>query len=232
MTDAPSAERVARRALALAAVTARAILERDKANPETPEIYQDLMAWVYDLSIVDELEEEERDALKQPIGQLAQQRQIDSAWRFEGLAVLAWALGRFEIPPHDQLIEFNSLWRSLGLLDRTMAGALLANPTLRSREEIGTLRNRLFALHWRLRNFHIRPNVMDFAEFARTSWFGPLDISGAPLVEGDLALGGERIDRASPDVFASAHSTAQERHRAANWLWEGPELYSEASAAT
>jgi hypothetical protein len=41
---------------------------------------------------------------------------------------------------------------------------LLANPTLRSREEIRALRDRLFALHWRLRNFHIKPGVMDFAE--------------------------------------------------------------------
>jgi hypothetical protein len=53
-----------------------------------------------------------------------------------------------------------------------------------------------------------------------------------PLVEGDLELRGERIDRAPEDVFSSAHSAAQERHQAANWLWEGPERYSEASVAT
>jgi hypothetical protein len=83
-----------------------------------------------------------------------------------------------------------------------------------------------------LRNYHLNPGVMDFAEYARTCWFGPLDVSGIPLVERDLAIQGERLDRAPQEAFASAHSAAQERHQAANWLWEGPERYSEASVAT
>jgi hypothetical protein len=228
----PTAERVARRALALTAVTARAILEQDTANPEAPRTYQDLLAWVRDIGMEDEFEPGEWEVVQRPLGRLGQRGQINSTWRLEGLVVLAWALGRFEIPPHDQLVELNPLWRSLGLLDTEAARALLANPTLRSREEIRALRNRLFALHWRLRNFHINPGVMDFAEYARTCWFGPLDISGSTLVEGDLGLRGERIDRAPPDLFSSAHSAAQERHQAANWLWEGPQRYSEASVAT
>jgi hypothetical protein len=120
----------------------------------------------------------------------------------------------------------------LGLLDGEAAKALLANPTLRTREELRTLRDQLFALHWRLRNFYLNPGVMDFATFAQTCSFGPLDLSGLPLVEGDLGLRGERIDRAPQEVFSSAHSTAQERQQAANWLWEGPELYSQANVAT
>jgi hypothetical protein len=231
-TNPPTAQRVARRALALTAVTARAILEQDAANAEAPRTYRDLLAWVRDLGIDDEFEPDEWAILQRPLARLDQRGQINSTWRLEGLVVLAWALGRFEIPPHDQLVELNPLWRSLGLLDGEAARALLAQPTLRSREEIGALRNRLFALHWRLRNFHIDPGVMDFAEYARTCWFGPLDISGLPLVEGDLGLRGERIDRAPAGVVSTAHSTAQERHQAANWLWEGPERYSEASVAT
>jgi hypothetical protein len=223
---------VARRALALTAVTGRAILEQDTANPEAPGTYQDLLAWVRDIGIEDEFEPWEREVLQRPLGRLDQQGQINATWRLEGLVVLAWALGRFEIPPHDQLVALNPLWRSLGILNLDAARALLANPTVRSRQEIGALRNRLFALHWRLRNFHLRPGAMDFAEYARTCWFGPLDITGLPLVEGDLGLGGERIDRAAPNTFASTHSAAQERHQAANWLWEGPERYTEASVAT
>ncbi|MCI0463491.1 MAG: DUF4272 domain-containing protein [Gemmataceae bacterium] len=229
--DPPTAERVARRALALTAVTARAILEQDTKNPEAAGTYQDLLAWVKDIGI-DEFEPDEWEVLQRPLGRLDQRGQINSTWRLEGLVVLAWALGRFDIPPHDQFVSLNPLWRSLGLLDADAAKALLASPTLRAREEIGTLRNRLFALHWRLRNYYANPGVMDFAEFARTCWFGPLDITGLPLVEGDLGLRGERIDRAPKDVFASAHSASQERHQAVNWLWEGPRVYSEASVAT
>jgi hypothetical protein len=228
----PSAQRVARRALALTAVTARAILEQDVANPEAARTYQDLLTWVQEIGIDEEFEPDEWAVLQRPPGKLDQRGQIDSTWRLEGLTVLAWALGRFELPPHDQLVSLNPLWRSLGLLDADGARALLASPTLRSREEIGTLRNRLFALHWRLRNFHVTRGVLDFAEYARTCWFGPLDLTGLPLVEGDLSLRGERIDRAAAEVFSSVHSLAQERHQAVNWLWEGPERYSRASVAT
>ncbi len=230
--EPPTAQRVARRALALAAVTARAILEQDVANPEAAGTYQDLLAWVREIGIDDEFEPDEWEVLQRPLGRLEPRQQIDSTWRLEGLVVLAWALGRFEVPPHDQLVQLNPLWRSLGLLDAGAARELLAGPVLRSREEIGTLRNRLFALHWRLRNFHVNPGVLDFAEYARTCWFGALDITGLPLVAGDLGLRGRRIDQAEADVFSSAHSTAQERHQAVNWLWEGPERYSQASVAT
>jgi hypothetical protein len=231
-TEPPTAQRVARRALALTAVTARAILEQDTADPTATETYDDLLTWVRDIGIRDEFEPAEWEVLQRPLGGLDSREQINATWRLEGLVVLAWALGRFELPPHDQLVSLNPLWRSLGLLEADAAKGLLANPTLRPREEIGILRNRLFALHWRLRNFFVNPGAMDFAEYARTCWFGPLDPSGLPLVEGDLGLRSERIDRAPRDVFSSAHSAAQERHQAANWLWEGPERYSQASVAT
>ncbi|HEX8697158.1 MAG TPA: DUF4272 domain-containing protein [Longimicrobium sp.] len=230
--EPPTAERVARRALALAAVTARAILEREARERGAAGKHQDLLGWVRETGVEDELEEYEREHLRQPPGRLDPRSQMNASWRLEGLAVLAWALGRFELPPHDELVDPDPLWKSLGLLDAGAARALLASPALRPREEIEALRSRLFALHWRLRDFYVKPGAMDFGEFARTCWFGPLDLTGIPLVEGDLGLGGRRIDRAPPDVFSTAHSAAQERHQAANWLWEGPALYSEASVAT
>jgi hypothetical protein len=230
----PAAARVVRRALALTALTTRAVLERDAAQrvPLVNETYQGLLAWVKAVGIGTEFEPHEWEVLQRPLLKLDSQMQIDSTWRLEGLVVLAWALGRFEIPPHDQLVEMNPLWDSLGWLDVAATKELLAGAALRPRAEIAALRNLLFALHWRLRNFRLKPEVMDFAEFGRTCWFGALDISGLPLVDGDLALRGQRIDRADPEVFSIAQSAAQERHQAANWLWEGPERYSEASVAT
>jgi hypothetical protein len=231
--EPPTAERVARRALALAAVTGRAILEQDDPkSKETKSTYADLVAWVKEVGIDDEFEPEEREVVKRKPGKLDQRQQIDSTWRLEGLAVLAWALKKFDIPAHDELVQVSPLLRSVGILDADAARALLAKPELRSREEIATLRNRLFALHWRLRDYSINPKAMDFAAFAQKCSFGPLNITGLPLVDGDLAIRGARIDRADEDALRAAHSTAQERHLAANWLWEGPELYSEASVAT
>jgi hypothetical protein len=146
--------------------------------------------------------------------------------------VLSWALKLFAIPPHDELVQFNPMWRALGLLEAKTAQSLLANPELRSRDEIRVLRNQMFAMHWRLRDYHLRPKIMDFAEFSRTCRFGPLDISGLPLQGGDLSIGGKRLDHAETDAFKSASSAAQERHQAVNWLWEGPKTYSSASVAT
>ncbi|AWM38517.1 hypothetical protein GobsT_33120 [Gemmata obscuriglobus] len=229
----PAPGRVARRALALTAVTARAILEQDDPQSETVQrTYADLLAWVGEIGIDPEFEPPEREVLHRPLGQLTGRQQADATWRLEGLVVLAWALKRYEIPPHDEVVPLNPLWCSLGLLNAGDAQDLLARPELRSREEISALRNRQFAVHWRLRDQYLAPKPMDFAAFARTCRFGPLDITGLPLVEGDLAIGGERIDRAPPERFRAALSTALERHVAANWLWEGPETYSEASSAT
>jgi hypothetical protein len=230
--DPPMAARVARRAVALTCVTARAVLEQDTADPGAGGTHDRLLAWAEDLGIKDELVQDEWEVLQRPPGGLDRRMQINSTWRLEGLAVLAWALGRFELPPHDQIVSMGPLWRSLELWDASATGALLAGAALRPREEIWALRDRLFALHWRLRDFHHSRRVMDFAEFARTCEFGPLDITGLPLVEGDLGLQGARIDRAPPDVFSSAHSAALERHQAVNWLWEGPRQYSEASRST
>src|SRR5262249_19666341 len=148
--EPPTAARVARRALALTCVTARAVLEQDAVDDLGSRGAHDrLLAWARDVGIEDELEPDEQEVLQRPPGKLDEQMQINSGWRLEGLVVLAWALGRFELPPHDQLVSMDPLWRSLGLFEAD-AGALLANPTLRPDEEIGALRDRLFALHWRL----------------------------------------------------------------------------------
>lgn len=230
--EPPTAARVARRAMALGAVTLRGILERDADQPQAADTYRDMTDWLYGLDINVELEPDEWAIIQRPLGNLEQQLMINSVWRLEGLVVLAWSLGLFEIPPHDELAAPNPLWQSLFAFDVDGAKALLDGASLRPREEIREQRDRFFAVHWRLRNYHLTPKTMDFVEFARTAWFGPLDVSGLPIVEGDLAVQGERLDRADEEAMALSHSASKERHQAANWLWEGPLLYSEASVAT
>src|SRR5262245_20037254 len=65
--EPPTPERVARRALALTAVTTRAILEQDAENPKAAGTYQDLLAWVREAGIDDELEPEESEVLQRPL---------------------------------------------------------------------------------------------------------------------------------------------------------------------
>jgi hypothetical protein len=45
----------------------------------------------------------------------------------------------------------------------------------RATEELRTYATQILALHWRLRDFTLRPQPMKFREFGRTAWFGPFD---------------------------------------------------------
>jgi hypothetical protein len=225
-------ERVARRALALAAVTARALLEQDDPSESwVGEAHRDTLAWVEAVGIGDVLEPVEWTVLQRPPGTLDTRAQVDSTWRLEGLAVLAWVLGRFELPAYDQLVDAWELIHSLGFPDTDAACQLLAAPSLRPLAELAALRDQMFSLHWRLREYSLRPEAMDFGTFARDCWFGPLDISPFRLIDNDLALGDSAIHSAPRDVFQPALSAALERHIAINWLKDGG-VYSETDVST
>ena len=118
------------------------------------------------------------------------------------------------------------------MLDVPACKGLLVNAAIRPRQEIDSLRNRLFTLHWRLTDYYVRPKVIDFAEFARTASFGPLDISGLTLIGGDLAIEGARLDRATHEALSTTRSATHERHISINWLSAGPDRYSHASVDT
>lgn len=230
--EPPTAERVARRALALAAVTARALLEQDDpSEPWVAEFHRDTLAWVEAVGIGGELEPDEWKVIQRPPGTLDQRAQIDSTWRLEGLVVLAWALGQFEMPEYDQLVRPQEVVGSLGFLDAAASRQLLAAPSLRPPDELEALRKHLLGLHWRLRDYTLRPRAMDFRAFARDCWFGPMDITPFRLIDDDLALRGHAIHAAPEDVFQSTLSATMERHKAINWLTGGG-IYSETDTST
>src|SRR5947199_2100857 len=90
--EPPTPKRVARRALALAAVTARALLEQqDPADSRSEANRQRFLSWVAALGLEDELEPDEWEVLQRPVGRLDRQAAVNATWRLEGLGVLAWA---------------------------------------------------------------------------------------------------------------------------------------------
>ena len=227
----PSAERVARRALALTAVVARSIVERQASDAEAESFRAGLLAWTARIGITDEIEPEELAVLQAPVGGLLPQQTINASWRAEGLAVLAWALGRYELPRYDVEADGSEAAAALGFL-RELSETVLAAPSLRAPEELAALREALFSLHWRLRNYGLDGLRMDFADFARRAWFGPLSLDGLRLMEGDLEVRGVPLFRAAEKDWHAARSIARERQKAANWL-EGQEaLYSEVTCDT
>jgi hypothetical protein len=229
----PDVKRVTRRMLCLVAVSGRGLLEAEQMPREQAETERRrLMTWVGELALESELEPQELAVLQRPVGTLSPQETVDVTWRLEGLGVLAWALGQFDLPPYDQLVDPGELLPAAGFLDLNQATRLLASTSLRSTESLRELQDQCFALHWRLRNFHLDQRPINFQKFAADCWFGPLDVSTARFCDDDLAVGDVPISRASEDDFERTLSAASERHLAINWLVEGGELYSETDTST
>lgn len=227
----PSALRVARRALVLCAVVCRASLEQEPSEERAEELQERLVAWLEANDLDGELEEHERELIEAPVGSLPRQRAIDASWRSEGLAVLGWALGGYELPPHDEQADPQEIAQALGFLEDDPACGL-DDPRLRDDEELERLARRLMCLHWRLREFTSRPGSIDLAKTAGLAFTAAIDLGGVPMLEGDLALRGAPIAACEPDVVTECASIAFERHQAINWLAGHHDVYSEVDTST
>jgi hypothetical protein len=229
----PTPERVVRRALALTAVAARATLEIDSPKLKAPEAHRRrLLDWLQGLDIDDELEPDEWKVLQRRVGGIEKQNHVNAMWRVEGLAVLAWALGRHKLPSDDELVVPVDLYASMGLLDVDAGRELLRSPALRPSEELAAMRTHLLMLHWRLRNYSLRPQPMDFVAFSKSCWIGSFDISALRLVGNDLAIGRVAIHRAGQGARERVSSLALERHLAINWLMGNSKIYSQTDTST
>lgn len=229
----PTSQRVAQRACALAALTGRALLEREDANDPAVEVTRRrIVDWIEATGIGGELEPDEWKVVQRPCLKLSEQEAVNSVWRLEGLGILAWALNLFDLLPADQLVDPGKLLPAIGILNVNRTESLLASPQLRTPEEMERLSHQLFAVHWRLRNFQLKPEAMNFAEFAKTAWFGPLRIEKVRLIDGDLAIGDRAISAAPEESVRAAQSAASERHVAINWLRGRSQIYSETDDST
>jgi hypothetical protein len=153
----PSARRVAPRAMVLSVVVCRGYLEAEHrdGNYTHPEGYRGLLLWLQLADLLSELEPEERQFLETPPGQASDQAMINALWRAEGLGVLAWALGRFEMPPYDEMTDPDAAQGAVGFIRPAEAIDLSESAVLRPDPEIGRLSTHLTIVHWRLRQFRI-----------------------------------------------------------------------------
>lgn len=224
--EPPDAARVLRRAYCLGAVAMRGVVE-DEPRDEARALVERARAWLAKHAFDRELEDAERALLAAPVGEAERRAVVNAGWRSESLCVLAWALGGIEMPAHDEQVDPAEVSSAIGFLDEPQAA-----PRLRPRAEIEWMARRLLGIHWRLRDFSLRPKAMDFAAFARKNWFGGFDLEGIALAGGDLAVGGKPIAEADARRVGACHCIAVERHQAINWLEGQAALYSDVDTST
>jgi hypothetical protein len=227
----PSPARVVKRAMVMTAVMHRAFMEPYAAEPTVKEQCQRVLTWLERLNVLGELELNEKEILYTPLGHLPNRQAIHSTWRSEGLVVLAWALNCLNLPDYDELSDPRAVADSLYFLSNEIENLLTA-PTLRGKNELEQYAERMVALHWRLRQFYLKPEKMNFKQFAKEAWFGPLDISGLRFIDNDLALGETEISQTADEEFRKCLRITSERHQTANWLIGYDEIYSKVATNT
>lgn len=228
--EPPPLDRVVARLLVLVAVSARALTEEDGRHLE--EAREGIDAWCGALGIGGEVEEHERALLRAEPGTIDRQALVDGSWGAEAAAVLAWALGLLDLPAPDEPVAPGALYDAVGFPRSADTIAVLAGVALRSPEELAARHGLLVAIHWRLRQLGLDGAPLDLAAFARTAWFGPLEVDPATLAaDGDLSVGGRTLVAAEPEAVRLATSIALERHRAIGWLLVGGR-YSDTDVST
>jgi hypothetical protein len=227
----PTPERVAARALTLAAISYRSFMEREAEESGCGSDWGNMLPWLEAVGIFGELEPEERAILETPVGGLSERERIDTSWRSEGMVVLAWALCRSDLPPYRVECEPEEVSAALGLLEEYET-SVLAAPQLRPLDEIDEAANVNLALHWRLRQHEYHPGKMDFVAFARDCQWADLSLEGLDVVDNELAFGKTPLDEVDEEEYRHVLSITVERHRAFNWLLGFHTLYSEITTDT
>ncbi|MFO0333956.1 MAG: DUF4272 domain-containing protein [Pseudomonadota bacterium] len=214
----PAPARVLKRAFALAALACRSQLEPHAGDSQARGIHEAALAWLAAAAVYPEFEADERSVVDTPLGQLSREAAAAAGWRGEGLAVLAWGLGRWELPDVTTPGEAADVAQALGWLGDEPA-ALYDEVRLRARTDVVQLAEMLETAQWRLdRHFAGEPPVslrnFDAAGFAWPRQCAPLDVSA----NGDLRLAGQPLAQAPEHLPRLARRIVLERRIAVNWL--------------
>jgi uncharacterized protein DUF4272 len=228
----PDAGRVARRALILSALVCRGYVEADPANPEALSLNDRITEWLARLDLEDEIEPLEAAVLSPPPGAVPAQVALSVTRQAEGLAILAWALGLFPLPRHDQKVDAYEVTDALYFLGEDDAD-LVATAKLRTEADIDACREVMYAVHCRLRELKRRKERNDFGSWIEQEWLDLLGLDSTGLiVEGDLGIDGRPLSAVEPDRVQDCEWVFRERHRAAIWLAGEDPLYSELTVDT
>jgi hypothetical protein len=214
----PTAEKVARRAIVLSVVSCRGIVEEDRENLKGgADLAKRSYLWLRAIDLEAEMSNWERRVLASPFGSLGDRDRINATWLSEAVTVLAWSLGRMELPGFEEQRDPASSANSLGFLQPTDS-TVLRQPQLRPLEDLQEYNGFIYNMHWRVRDFSLNRRAYDFESLARKAWGEPVLRYGLMIKERDICVGGVPISRTKEENWRTLASITQERHRASNWL--------------
>jgi hypothetical protein len=216
--------------MVLAAVSCRALIEKDARKAGAEKLRQDVRRWLETIGAAGELEPAEAELISTPLGSLDKTTTWNAGWQSEGMVVLAWALGCAMLPPVHAECEPNDVANAMGFLDER-ENTPLHCPRLRDGAEIERWADTYLTLHWRLR-LSREPGPMDFVKYVSACTWGPLRVDELEIQDNDLAIKGVRIDRLDHLAHRHVLSITQERHQAFNWLLGLESVYSQVTTDT
>jgi hypothetical protein len=219
------AVRVARRSLVLSAAACRGSIDHGAGDPDAESLRERMLEWLGALDLWNEVEPGEQGILHAALGTLDQKAVIRYSWCVEGLAVLAWALGRFDLPAHDEQVDPYAVTDAVWFLSED-ARDIVTEATLRSHPELEAYRELMYAIHCRLRVSTHDTEPKNFKKWTERSWLDALQLKPEGVIAGhELSIGGKPIHEAEEDRRRECQSIAFERHRAIIWLFEGHSKY-------
>jgi hypothetical protein len=214
----PSPDRVARRAIVLSVVSCRGFVEGDRADTKAAgDLAKRAHDWLRALGLEEELSAWERHVVTSPFGSLTDRDRMNASWLSEAVTVLAWSLGRAELPGFEEQCDPAGSANTLGFL-QAIDSTVLRSPQLRPDEDLQEYNEFIYNLHWRVRDFSLNRRSYNFEALARKAWGEPVLRHGLVLREGDVCVGGVPISQAQECDWRALASITQERHRASNWL--------------
>lgn len=227
----PTTARVAARAMVLAAVSCRGIIEKDAGKSGAEELRQRIFPWLERIGVASELEPDEFKLISTPLGQLNRKKATNASWRSEGMVVLAWALHCAKRPTVHLQCDPSDIANEMGFLDDREKTPVLS-PFLRDAIEIEKWADTYLTLHWRLRLITSDPGPKDFLSCVAGVAWGTLRLDELELMNRDIAIEGVPIDQLDFSTYRTMLSIVQERHQAFNWLLGLESVYSAVTTDT
>jgi uncharacterized protein DUF4272 len=210
-----SAESVHRRGLALAYLTCRAMID---ADPGAKKMSDNILIFIDGVGLAQDLLPHELRMLQAPFGSLSARECAGTSWLSEGMAVLAWSVGLFDLPAPNQKCHPGPPAINLGMFQPGTKDRL-ATAVLRNADEIEMKSLTYLALNWRIGHFVTNPaEKMDLASKLKDPASPHLLVDEVELIDGDLAIDGLPLAQVPHERAGEVFFVIRERFNAFKWL--------------